>query len=43
MTMQDWSAHLYRILTMSGEQLLTDSGGISHQEAVEGDEGIPEI
>lgn len=35
MTMQDWSDHLDRILTMSGEQLLTDSGGISHQEAVD--------
>ena len=35
MTMQDWAAHLDRILTMSGEQLLQGNGSISHQQAVE--------
>ncbi|MDR1678967.1 MAG: virulence RhuM family protein [Prevotellaceae bacterium] len=35
MTMQDWSAHLDRILTMSGEKLLIGSGKISHEQAVE--------
>ena len=35
MTMQDWAAHLDRILTMSGEQLLQDAGSISHHQAVE--------
>lgn len=35
MTMQDWAAHLDRMLTMSGEQLLTGSGSISHEEAME--------
>ena len=35
MTMKDWSEHLDRILTMSGEQLLQGNGKISHDEAVE--------
>ena len=35
MTMKDWAAHLDRILTMSGENLLLDAGKISHQQAVE--------
>ena len=33
MTMQDWSEHLDRILTMSGEKLLTGNGSISHKQA----------
>lgn len=35
MTMEDWSKHLDKILTMSGEQLLSGNGIISHDEAVE--------
>ena len=35
MTMKDWAAHLDRILTMSGEQLLQGNGSISHEQAVE--------
>ncbi len=35
MTMQDWAAHLDRMLTMSGEQLLLDAGSISHEQAME--------
>lgn len=35
MTMQDWAAHLDRILTMSGEQLLKGNGSISHKQAVD--------
>lgn len=35
MTMQDWSEHLDRILTMSGEKLLPDAGSISHEIAIE--------
>ncbi|WP_418625760.1 virulence RhuM family protein [Sellimonas intestinalis] len=35
MTMQDWAAHLDRILTMSGEQLLQGNGSISHKQAVD--------
>jgi len=35
MTMNDWAEHLDRILTMSGEQLLTGSGTISHGQAIE--------
>lgn len=34
MTMQDWSEHLDRILTMSGEELLQGNGTISHKQAV---------
>jgi hypothetical protein len=34
MTMKDWVTHLDRILTMSGEKLLTDAGKISHGQAV---------
>ena len=34
MTMKDWLEHLDRILTMSGENLLRDSGSISHEQAV---------
>lgn len=35
MTMKDWSEHLDRILTMSGEQLLEGNGSISHEKAIE--------
>ena len=35
MTMKDWSEHLDRILTMSGEQLLEGIGSISHEKAIE--------
>lgn len=35
MTMNDWAAHLDRILTMSGENLLKDAGKITHKKAVE--------
>ena len=35
MTMHDWAEHLDRILTMSGEQLLSGNGSISHKQAVE--------
>jgi len=35
MTMQDWSDHLDRILTMSGEQLLEGNGSILHKQAVD--------
>jgi hypothetical protein len=34
MTMKDWATHLDRILTVSGEQLLTGAGQISHEQAV---------
>jgi hypothetical protein len=34
MTMKDWSEHLDRILTMSGENLLRDAGSVSHEQAV---------
>ena len=35
MTMKDWSEHLEKILTMSGEKLLKGSGSISHEIAIE--------
>ncbi len=35
MTMQDWAAHLDRMLTMSWEQLLLDAGSISHEQAMQ--------
>ncbi len=35
MTMKDWSEHLDRILTMSGEQLLQGNGTITHDQAME--------
>ena len=35
MTMNDWATYLDRILTMTGEQLLQDNGGVSHEEAME--------
>ena len=35
MTMKDWSEHLDRILTMSGEQLLIGAGSISHAQAID--------
>ena len=35
MTMQDWSEHLDRILTMSGEQLLIGNGRVSHKQAID--------
>jgi hypothetical protein len=34
MTMKDWAEHLDRILTMSGEKLLSGVGNISHEQAV---------
>lgn len=34
MTMADWDKHLDNILTMSGEELLTGSGTISHAQAM---------
>lgn len=34
MTMADWDKHLDNILTMSGEELLTRSGTISHEQAM---------
>lgn len=34
MTMADWAAHLDRILTMNGEQLLVDNGTVTHEEAM---------
>lgn len=33
--MKDWSEHLDKILTMSGEQLLQGNGSISHEKAIE--------
>ena len=35
MTMQDWSEHLDRILTMSGERLLIGNGNVSHKQAID--------
>ena len=35
MTMKDWSEHLDRILIMSGENLLTGSGSVKHEVALE--------
>ncbi len=35
MTMEDWSQHLNRILTMSGENLLQGAGKVSHEQAIE--------
>ena len=35
MTMNDWANYLDRILTMSGEQRLQDTGKVSHSEAME--------
>ena len=35
MTMKDWTEHLDRILTMSGEQLLSGNGSVTHKQAVE--------
>ena len=35
MTMKNWSEHLDRILTMSGESLLLGPGSISHEQAVD--------
>ena len=35
MTMADWSAHLDRILTMSGEKLLVGAGTVSHEQAID--------
>lgn len=35
MTMKDWTMHLDRILTMSGEKLLQGAGNISHDKAIE--------
>ena len=35
MTMKDWAKHLDRILTMSGEQLVSGNGSVTHKQAVE--------
>ena len=35
MTMKDWAEHLDKILTMSGEKLLSGAGSISHEIAIE--------
>ncbi len=35
MTMKDWSEHLDKILTMSGEQLLIGAGSVSHSQAID--------
>jgi hypothetical protein len=35
MNMEDWSNHLNRILTMSGENLLQGAGKVSHEIAIE--------
>ena len=35
MTMNDWAAHLDRILTMCCEKLLQTAGSISHDKAIE--------
>ncbi len=35
MTMKDWAKHLDRILTMSGEQLLSGNGSVTHKQAVQ--------
>ena len=35
MTMADWSGHLDKILTSSGESLLIDAGTVSHEQALE--------
>jgi hypothetical protein len=35
MTMKDWAEHLDKILTMSGENLLQDSGSVSHEISIE--------
>lgn len=32
---KDWSEHLDKILTMSGEQLLQGNGSILHEKAIE--------
>ncbi|NLD38957.1 MAG: virulence RhuM family protein [Desulfatiglans sp.] len=35
MTMKDWTFHLDKILTMSGEKLLQGAGSVSHETAIE--------
>ncbi len=35
MAMKDWAKHLDRILAMSGEQLLSGNGSVTHKQAVE--------
>jgi hypothetical protein len=35
MTMNDWAAHLARILTLSGEKLLKNAGCVTHEKAIE--------
>lgn len=35
MTMEDWSKHLDNILSVTGEQLLTGNGTISHRQAMD--------
>lgn len=34
MTMEDWSEHLDKILTSTGENLLTGNGSVSHNQAM---------
>ena len=33
--MKDWSEHLDRILTMSGDQLFIGNGSITHKQAID--------
>lgn len=35
MAMEEWSKHLDNILTVSGEQLLTENGTVSHKQAMD--------
>jgi len=35
MTMKDWSEHLDKILTMSGENLLLEAGSVTHEQAID--------
>ncbi len=34
MTMQDWTERLHQFLTMTGRELLTHAGTISHESAI---------
>ena len=35
MTMEDWAKHLDNILSVTGEQLLTENGTVSHKQAMD--------
>lgn len=35
MTMEDWAAHVDRVLTVSGENLLQGAGKVSHDQAID--------